>query len=150
MQFDLLIKDGDVLDPGAGYRGKMDIAVKRDRIAAVDRSIPAGSAYQVIDASGLTLTPGLIDMHAHIYEGVSYFGINADAVGSQSGVRLWWMPVLRRHHLPGPERLHHPAIQGPAFAFINIACTGLVGRNYELSLNEYCSVDLLERVASAS
>ena len=40
MQFDLLIKGGDVVDPGGGHRGKLDVAVKRNRIAAVDADIP--------------------------------------------------------------------------------------------------------------
>ena len=68
MRFDLLVKGGEVLDPAAGYSGKMDVAVKRDRIAAVDANIPADAAFKVIDATGQYVTPGLIDMHAHIYE----------------------------------------------------------------------------------
>ena len=40
MQFDLLIKGGDVVDPGGGHSGRLDVAVKRNRIAAVDADIP--------------------------------------------------------------------------------------------------------------
>src|SRR5262245_29211656 len=50
MRFDLLIKGGEVVDPGAGYRGKLDVAIKRNRIAAVDADIPAESAFRVVDA----------------------------------------------------------------------------------------------------
>jgi dihydroorotase len=86
MQFDLLIKGGEVVDDAAGLSGKRDVAVKKDRIAAVEPDIPASAAFQVIDANGLHVTPGLIDIHAHIYRGATYWGIDADAVGSRTGV----------------------------------------------------------------
>src|SRR5579859_4223844 len=88
MQFDLLLKGGTVIDPAAGYNGPMDVAIKRNRIAAVEANIPAEAAYQVIDTSGSYVTPGLIDMHAHIQAG-TFWGVDADAVGSQSGVTTW-------------------------------------------------------------
>ena len=54
MRFDLLIKGGEIIDPATGYFGPGDVAVRRDRIAAVDRDIPVDSAFRVIDASGST------------------------------------------------------------------------------------------------
>ncbi len=42
MRFDLLIRGGEVVDPGGGHEGRLDVAIERDRIAAVDRDIPAG------------------------------------------------------------------------------------------------------------
>ena len=44
MRFDLLVKGGEVVDPGSGRRGRYDVAVNRNRIAAVDRDIPADAA----------------------------------------------------------------------------------------------------------
>ena len=67
MHFDLLIKGGEVVDPGAGYRGRLDVAIKRNRIAAVEPNIPAESAFRVVDASGQYVTPGLVDLHTHVY-----------------------------------------------------------------------------------
>ena len=52
MHFDLLIKNGEVIDPGAGYSGQMDVGIRRNRIVAVERNIPATAAPNVIDASG--------------------------------------------------------------------------------------------------
>jgi dihydroorotase len=66
MRFDLLIKGGEIVDPGTGYFGVGDVAVQRDRVAAVERQIPAESAFRTIDASGLLVTPGLIDMHTEL------------------------------------------------------------------------------------
>ena len=58
MRFDVLIRGGEVIDPGA-HEGRLDVAIARDRIAAVDRNIPAESAFRVIDATGQIVTPGL-------------------------------------------------------------------------------------------
>jgi dihydroorotase len=44
MRFDLLIRGGEVVDPGGGNEGRLDVAINRDRIAAVDRAIPAEAA----------------------------------------------------------------------------------------------------------
>ena len=66
MNFDFLIKNGTVIDPASGYNGRLDVAIKRNRIAAVEANISADSAYRVIDASGQVVTPGLIDLHPHV------------------------------------------------------------------------------------
>src|SRR5690606_34826024 len=89
MQFDRLIKGGKVIDPGSGYDGSFDVAIRGNRIAAVDRNIPAASAAQVIDASGQVVTPGLVDLHTHVYHGVTFWGIHADPVAARSGVTTW-------------------------------------------------------------
>jgi dihydroorotase len=70
MRFDLLIKGGEIVDPSTGYFGPGDVAVQRDRVAAVAHNIPTESAFRVIDASSLLVTPGLIDLHAHVWHGI--------------------------------------------------------------------------------
>jgi dihydroorotase len=72
MQFDLLIKGGDVVDPGGGYSGQLDVAIEGNRIAAVDRNIPAESALRLVDATGQCVTPGLVDLHSHVYYGATF------------------------------------------------------------------------------
>jgi dihydroorotase len=147
--FDLLIKGGEVVDPGAGYQGVMDIAIKKDRIAAVDVNIPEESAFQVIDAKGQFVTPGLIDMHAHLYEGVTYWGVNADAIGSQSGVTTWAdAGSTGAVTLQGFRDYIIDRSKVKIYAFINIAYIGLVAQDYELANNEYCNVDFLKLVVN--
>jgi dihydroorotase len=149
MQFDLLIKGGEVVDDAAGLSGRRDMAVKRDRIAAVDHDIPKDSAFRVIDAAGLVVTPGLIDIHAHVYRGATYWGVDADAVGSRTGVTSWVDAGS-----PGALSLDafRRFIIGPAqvriSTFLNISSIGLIAQDFELCNLNYCDVDLFELVAN--
>src|SRR4029450_3024546 len=77
-KFDLLIKGGDVLDPSQSLRGKRDIGIRYGLIEAVETDIPAERALRVLDASGKLVTPGLIDLHCHVYPYGSAIGIPAD------------------------------------------------------------------------
>ena len=65
MKYDLLIRDGEVLDPAAGLKGRLDVAISGGKIAAVEPSLPEKEARHTISARGLLVTPGLIDIHAH-------------------------------------------------------------------------------------
>lgn len=68
-EYDLLIKGGHVIDPRNRIDGPMDVAVKGDTIDRVAADIPATDAQRVVDASGLYVTPGLIDIHSHNFYG---------------------------------------------------------------------------------
>ena len=72
---DLALAGGRVLDPGRGIDGRLDIGVTAGRISAIG---DAGPAAEMIDASGLVLVPGLVDLHTHLYAGVSHYGIDPD------------------------------------------------------------------------
>src|SRR5438132_310044 len=86
VHYDLLLKGGHVIDPANRVDGVMDVAVSNGKIVAVEKSIPAAQAGKVIDASGLYVTPGLIDIHYHIGHG---------------GAPLnWFAPEARVHEAP--------------------------------------------------
>src|SRR4051795_7680987 len=77
-KFDLVIKGGDVLDPSQSLRGKRDIGIRFGLIEAVEADIPAARALRVIEADGKLVTPGLIDLHCHVFPYGSGAGIPAD------------------------------------------------------------------------
>src|SRR6266567_3821022 len=77
-KFDLVIKGGDVLDPSQSLRGRRDIGVRYGLIEAVEADIPAARTLRVLDAGGRLVTPGLIDLHCHVYPYGSAAGIPAD------------------------------------------------------------------------
>jgi dihydroorotase len=66
-QYDLLIKGGHVIDPANNRDGVMDVAIAGDRVARVARDIPPSEAKKTVSAQGLYVTPGLIDLHAHVF-----------------------------------------------------------------------------------
>ncbi len=85
-QYDLLLKGGHVIDPANNVDAVLDVAVTKDKIAAVEKDISASQARTVVDASGLYVTPGLIDIHVHIGHG----GAPLD----------WFTPEGRAHSAP--------------------------------------------------
>ena len=67
--YDLLLKGGHVIDPRNGLDAVRDVAITGGKIAAVAENIPATQAKQTVDVAGLYVTPGLIDIHVHVYTG---------------------------------------------------------------------------------
>ena len=84
--YDLLIKGGRVIDPSQGINGDNDVAVEDGKIARVAPDIPAAEASRVVEVKGKIVTPGLIDLHTHIYDGVNGNGVEADIGGVRAGV----------------------------------------------------------------
>ncbi len=84
--YDLLIKGGTVIDTAQNINGPNDVAVADGKIARVAPDIPASEAAQVVEVKGKIVTPGLIDLHTHIYDGVNGNGVAADIGGIRAGV----------------------------------------------------------------
>ena len=68
-KFDLLIRNGHVIDPRNGIDGTRDVAIAGGKIASVAEHLEPSQASRVVDATGLYVVPGLIDMHAHVFYG---------------------------------------------------------------------------------
>src|SRR5215470_11753529 len=66
-KFDLVIKGGEVLDPSQKLRARRDIGIRFGLVEALEPDIPADRALRVLDARGRLVTPGLIDLHAHVF-----------------------------------------------------------------------------------
>ncbi len=147
MRFDVLIRGGEVIDPGGAHEGRLDVAIARDRIAAVDSNIPAESAFRIIDATGQIVTPGLVDLHTHVFHKLTYWGIDPDPVGSRSGVTTWndagSVGALTVEGFR--DFIVRPARVGIT-AFVNISSIGLVCDDYECANPWYLDVDLLRRI----
>ena len=84
--YDLVISSDRVIDPGSGLSGLAEVAVKDGRIAAVADKLPPHVAARTVDAAGQIVCPGLIDLHVHVYEWVTNFGLFPDDAGVHSGV----------------------------------------------------------------
>ncbi|MBI2506429.1 MAG: amidohydrolase/deacetylase family metallohydrolase [Candidatus Latescibacteria bacterium] len=83
--YDLILSGATVIDPAQGINEVREVAIAQGKIAAVEPRIE-GPARERIDLSGLILTSGWIDIHAHIYPGATTWGIQADALCLATGV----------------------------------------------------------------
>ena len=150
-KFDLVIKGGDVLDPSQSLRGKRDIGIRWGTIEAVENDIPAARAAKTIDAGGKLVTPGLIDLHSHVFPYGSAIGIPADelaqfqctsTVVSAGDAGVNNVAALRRY-IVAQSRAR-------IYAFIHIANNGLSGfpvaelYNIDYAQVEPCAMTLAE------
>ena len=87
--YDLLIKGGTVIDPSQNLHGPNDVAIEEAKSPASLPTSPATEASQVVEVKGKIVTPGLIDLHTHIYDGVNGNGVEADLGGVRPALPPW-------------------------------------------------------------
>ena len=142
-EFDLLIRNGHVIDPRNAIDGVMDVAIAAGRISRVGSSLNPASARRVVDATGLYVVPGLIDIHAHVFYGTekdAYLS-NADtAVQPDSHSFRSGQTTLVDAGGPGggtscSSRSRSSTARRPASSsFINIVGSGMKGGPVEQNL----------------
>ncbi|MGH7126763.1 MAG: amidohydrolase family protein, partial [Stellaceae bacterium] len=77
---ELVLKGGRVIDPSQHLDGVADVVFADGKVKAVGRDAPHGRDAEVRDAKGLIVTPGLIDLHTHVYWGGTAVGVDATAL----------------------------------------------------------------------
>ena len=150
-KFDLVIKGGDVLDPSQSLRGKRDIGIRWGVIEAIEADIPAARASKTIDASGKLVTPGLIDLHSHVYPYGSAIGIPADElVQFQGTTTVVSAGDAGVNNLAALRRYIVAQSRARIYAFVHIANHGLSGfpvaelYNIDHAQVEACAMALAE------
>jgi len=127
-KFDLVIKGGEVLDPSQKLRGVRDVGIRYGVVEAIEPSIAAERALRVLDASGRLVTPGLIDLHSHVYPYGSAIGIPADElVPYQASTTVVSAGDAGANNLAGLRRYVVGQTRSRVFAFVHIANNGLSG-----------------------
>src|SRR5476651_1214656 len=125
-KFDLLIKGGDVLDPSQSLRGKRDIGIRRGIVEAVETDIAEARALRVLNAAGKLVTPGLVDLHSHVYPYGSAIGIPADElVAHQCTTTCVSAGDAGANNFAGFRRFIVGQTRTRLYAFVHIANTGL-------------------------
>jgi dihydroorotase len=125
-KYDLVIKGGDVLDPSQSLRGRRDVGIRYGKIEALESEIPINRAERLLDASGKLVTPGLVDVHSHVYPYGSAIGIPADELIAFQGTTTCVSAgdagannfAAFRRHIVAQSRTR-------LYAFVHIANTGL-------------------------
>src|SRR5437762_2021786 len=86
MAFDLVLRGGRVIDPSQKIDAVMDVAFSAGKVAALGKELKAEPGTDVRNVAGTVVTPGLIDLHTHVYWGGTSLGIDAEEFCRTSGV----------------------------------------------------------------
>jgi len=134
--FDILLKDGEIIDPAQSIHFVGSLAIKNGRIAALGKDLP-GEAKKVIPLQGKILTPGLIDLHCHPSLGFLWNGIPPDEVGLNAGVTLLGDGGTSgaANFLPYSKLVVEPA-KTEILCFLNVAKGGLTSQPEISSLRD--------------
>jgi dihydroorotase len=143
--YQLVIKGGHVIDPKNNRNGVMDVAINADTIAAVARNIDPGGARQVVHAKGMYVTPGLIDLHGHVFAGTEpdhylsnglvavmpdgfTFRVGVTTIVDAGGAGWKSFPTFKQNVI-GPAKTR-------VLSFLNIVGEGMRGGAYEQNLDD--------------
>jgi dihydroorotase len=140
MLYDLLLTDGDVLDPAAGLKGRMDVAIAGGKIVAVGPNLPQNEARRTLSAKGRLVTPGLVDVHAHVFVNAHDMGGHTDHFCRASGVTtLCDAGSTGSANFAGLRHMLDTAVHTRVRAFVNLSAIGITGtsRGGELSHFSY-------------
>lgn len=143
--YDIIIKNGYLIDPKNGLNGTMDLAIKDGKVAQVAKEIASNSAKQVVDAKGMYITPGLIDIHAHVFFGTEpdhylsnglvavppdgfTFRVGVTTVVDAGGAGWKSFPTFKKNIIDNS--------QTRVLSFLNIVGEGMRGGAYEQDLKD--------------
>ncbi|SDM39256.1 dihydroorotase [Daejeonella rubra] len=145
-EIDILFKGAHVIDPKNKIDSKMDVAISDGKIFRVAKDIPIGSARKTIDVTGFYITPGIIDMHVHVFQGTdknstsvgnSSRSQQADAFSFRTGVTTvvdagssGWrnFPLFKEQTID--------KAQTRILAFLNVIGNGMIGRFQEQDVTD--------------
>jgi len=141
---DLVLRGGRLIDPASGRDEGADIAFGEGKITEIGRDLPAGRA-EIVDARGLLVVPGLIDLHTHVYWGGTSLGVDAAEVARRSGTTTFVdagsagpgnFHGFRRHVIePSPLRI---------IPFLNISFPGIFAFGAGVMVGECADLRLLD------
>jgi dihydroorotase len=141
---DLIIRGGRVIDPATARDETTDIAFAGGKVQAVGPDLP-GRGSEIVDARGLLVVPGLIDLHTHVYWGGTSLGVDATAVARQSGTTTFVdagsagpgnFHGFRRHVIePSPLRI---------IPFLNVSFPGIFAFSAPVMVGECADLRLID------
>ena len=89
MEFDLILRQGRVLDPAAGHDAVADIGFRDGKVAAIGAEAAAGRGRTERNVAGAVVMPGMIDFHTHVYWGGTSISVDADQLARRCGCTTW-------------------------------------------------------------
>jgi dihydroorotase len=143
--YDIVIKGGHVVDPKNNIDAVMDVAISNGKIMQLAKNIDAKQATQVVNAKGMYVTPGLIDLHAHVFFGTEpdhylsnglvavvpdgfTFRVGVTTVVDAGGAGWKSFPQFKKNIIDNS--------QTRVLSFLNIVGEGMRGGAYEQNIND--------------
>jgi len=148
--YDVLLKNGEIIDPSQGIHTVGSVAIKDGKIALVGKNFSRVEARKVLNMEGKIIAPGLIDIHCHPVAGFAWIGVPSDEIGLNTGVALLCdggssgaanFETMRRFILEPTKT--------DIFCFLNLSTTGLI-KMPEILANHDIDVDYSKRVVEAN
>ena len=144
-QYAIVIRDGHVIDPKNKIDAVMDVAIREGKVALVAKSIDVGQAAQVVNAKGMYVVPGLIDIHGHVFYGTEAdhaysngtsaippdgftFRVGVTTIVDAGGSGWKSFPLFKKNVID--------VAQTRVLAFLNIVGEGMRGGMYEQNTND--------------
>ena len=150
MSFDLILRGGRVIDPSQKLDAVTDVAFAGGKVAAIGGELKAGSKTQVCGVSGLIVTPGLIDLHTHVYWGGTSLGIDAEEFCRISGVTT---AVDTGSAGPGNFAGFRKHVIEPSevriLAYLHISHAGIFGFSNRVMVGESEELRLMDPITAA-
>src|SRR3979490_1288056 len=151
MPFDLILRGGRVIDPSQKLDAVTDIAFADGKVAMVGSGLKADPATEVRDVSGHIVTPGLIDLHTHVYWGGTSLGIDAEEFCRISGVTT---AVDTGSAGPGNfagfrKHVIEPS-QGRMLAYLHVSPSGICGFSHRILVGESEDIRLMNPIDAAT
>ena len=156
--FDLLLKNGHVVDPRNNVDAKMDIAISGNKILKVAADIPPDQAKKVLDVKGFYVCPGLIDIHTHVFVGSKpetfadgSLSISPDDIGLKAGVTtVVDAGTSGWRNFPAFKDQVIDRSKTRILAFLNIAGGGMSGKPSQEDLNDMDAEKTVEMIQKHS
>lgn len=147
---DLILRGARVIDPSQEFDGICDVAFAGGKVSGFGPNLPAGPATAIRDVAGAIVTPGLIDLHTHVYWGGTSLGIDADEFCRQSGVTTsvdtgsagpgnW--PGFRKHVIERSE--------ARVLAYLHVSFAGIFGFSKTIMVGESADLRLMAPAEAA-
>ena len=150
MSFDLILRGGRVIDPSQKLDAVTDVAFAGGKVAAIGAELRAGPGTDVRDVSGLIVTPGLIDLHTHVYWGGTSLGIDAEEFCRTSGVTT---SVDTGSAGPGNFAGFRKHVIEPSqvriLAYLHVSHAGIFGFSNRVMVGESEELRLMDPISAA-
>ncbi len=143
MDFDLILRNGRVLDPATGHDAVADIAFTDGKVAAIGSLVGRGRTER--DVSGAIVMPGMIDFHTHVYWGGTSISIDGDALARRCGTTTWLdvgsagpgnFPGFRRHVIERSETR--------ILAYLHVSHAGIFAFSPQIMVGESQDMRLMD------